>query len=129
MMMYKIPCGSCGKVYIGQTGRKLGIRLKEHQKVVENHGKLNFTRAAKRQSATEFNKSAITDHVNKEIHEKDCKRVSVLDSESDGRTRAVKEAVHIWMHSKAMNRDEGAHQLVRVYDPVLAEGRDGDRKP
>ena len=58
-VVYKIPCGSCEKVYIGETGRKLGIRIKKHRKDVEQHGKLNFTRAAKRESATEFNKSAI----------------------------------------------------------------------
>ena len=63
----KIPCGSCEKVYIGEIGRKLGIRIKEHQRDVEQHGKLNFTRAAKRESATEFNKSAITDHVTRLI--------------------------------------------------------------
>ena len=49
---------------------------------------MNFTRAAKRESATEFNKSAITDHVNKENHKIDWKGVTVLDRQSDGRTRA-----------------------------------------
>jgi len=28
--VYKIPC-SCGKVYIGETGRMVNIRMKEHQ--------------------------------------------------------------------------------------------------
>ena len=128
-VVYKIPCGSCEKVYIRETGRKLGIRIKEHQKDVEQHGKLNFTRAAKRESAKEFNKSAITDHVNKENHKIDWKGVTVLDRESDGRTRAIKEAVHIRMQSQTMNRDEGAHQVARVYEPVLAAGGDGSRKP
>jgi len=31
--IYKIPC-SCGKVYIGETGRMINIRMKEHQRDV-----------------------------------------------------------------------------------------------
>jgi hypothetical protein len=29
--VHRIPC-ECGRVYIGQTGRSVGIRLKEHQR-------------------------------------------------------------------------------------------------
>ena len=35
-VMYKIPCSSCPKVYIGQTGRTLGQRVKEHQRSVRD---------------------------------------------------------------------------------------------
>ena len=34
--MYKIPCSSCPRVYIGQTGRTLGQRVKEHQRSVRD---------------------------------------------------------------------------------------------
>ena len=30
-VVYRIPCGNCEKVYIGQTGRTLNHRLKEHR--------------------------------------------------------------------------------------------------
>ncbi|XP_015124857.1 uncharacterized protein LOC107046694 [Diachasma alloeum] len=33
--VYKIPC-SCGKVYIGETGRRISTRIKEHQRCVKN---------------------------------------------------------------------------------------------
>jgi len=32
--VYEIPC-SCGKSYIGQTGRAIEIRIKEHEKDVD----------------------------------------------------------------------------------------------
>ena len=35
-VVYKIPCSSCPKVYIGQTGRTLGQRVKEHQHSVRD---------------------------------------------------------------------------------------------
>ena len=33
-VVYRIPCGSCEKVYIGQTGRTLDHRLKEHRRTL-----------------------------------------------------------------------------------------------
>ena len=44
--VYRIPC-SCGKVYIGETGRDLTTRLKEHKA----HGRKG-----------EYDKSAIVKH-------------------------------------------------------------------
>ena len=32
--VYVVPCGDCGKVYVGQTGREFDIRLKEHKSAV-----------------------------------------------------------------------------------------------
>ncbi|XP_055633989.1 uncharacterized protein LOC129774296 [Toxorhynchites rutilus septentrionalis] len=34
--IYEIPCKSCPAVYIGQTRRKLKVRLREHRNAVEN---------------------------------------------------------------------------------------------
>ena len=37
-VVYQIPCSDCPQSYIGQTGRTLGQRLKEHQRAVrDNH--------------------------------------------------------------------------------------------
>jgi hypothetical protein len=32
--IYEVPCGACDDKYIGQTGRELDIRIKEHKKAV-----------------------------------------------------------------------------------------------
>jgi len=32
--IYKVSCVSCDKTYIGETGRKLGVRLQEHRYVI-----------------------------------------------------------------------------------------------
>ena len=35
-VVYSIPCTDCPKVYIGQTGRCLKLRLKEHHRALKN---------------------------------------------------------------------------------------------
>ena len=35
--VYKIPCGDCPKFYIGETGRDLSVRIKEHVKDIEHN--------------------------------------------------------------------------------------------
>ena len=31
--VYKVPCANCDKTYIGETGRKFGVRLQEHRMI------------------------------------------------------------------------------------------------
>ena len=39
-VVYRIPCADCGKSYVGQTGRNLSLRIKEHKKAVETFNTL-----------------------------------------------------------------------------------------
>ena len=41
-VVYEIGCLNCEDVYIGETGRKIGIRLKEHMKVVESSSSSSY---------------------------------------------------------------------------------------
>jgi hypothetical protein len=125
-VVYKIPCKSCKSVYVGETGRKLGTRVKEHMKDVEQNSGGSFTRAARKESLTQINKSAITDHVKQNNHQIDWEGVSVLDREGDWRTRTIKEAIKIRGQKQVMNRDEGAFQLSHVYDPIFGIGSRAD---
>jgi hypothetical protein len=47
-VVFSIPCGDCEKVYLGQSKRQFGTRLKEHQKAVSTLNKV---------------KSALAEHV------------------------------------------------------------------
>ena len=60
--VYEIPCKSCSKTYIGETGRIFKTRLSEHQKEAEKQSAKNFTRSQRKTSSETF-KSAITEHV------------------------------------------------------------------
>ena len=77
-VIYKIPCSGCESVYIGKTGRALETRIKEHKEDVEKNSVKQFTRAAQKQSETEYNKSAVTDHTNKNNHTIDWEHVKII---------------------------------------------------
>jgi len=119
--VYKIPCSNCEKTYIGETGRKLGTRLKEHKTEVEATTKKPFTRSQRLHSLSEQNKSALTDHGSRNNHTINWSQATILDKESDRSTRWIKEAVHIRKEGRSsMNRDEGSYTLSHTYDRFLA---------
>jgi len=94
--------------------------MKEHQKEVELHEGKKYTRNTRKQSQTEQNKPAITDHVNIEHHIIDWEEVTVLGWESDRTTRWIREVVKIRLEGQdVMNKDEGVFLLFHVYDDLL----------
>ena len=91
-----------------------------------------FTRRAKAAADEELNKSAITDHVNKENHVIDWDGAKIVGRESDRTARWIREAIKIRKESDVMNRDEGAYHLSHCYDSLLSaatpSGEQGVRK-
>ena len=73
--VYKVPCANCDKTYVGETGRKLGVRLHEHKTEVESKTKRAYTRNQRTASLKEYSKSALTDHANQANHTIDWKRL------------------------------------------------------
>jgi hypothetical protein len=119
--VYKIPCQACEKVYIGETGRSFGTRMKEHKKEVDDIGDTAFTCAPQRRASKDYNKSAITDHASQNNHIINWDSAKIIDREQDRSARHITEAIHIRRHgTTTMNRDEGAYQLTHIYDQVIA---------
>jgi len=119
--VYKIPCMSCDKVYIGETGRSFGTRMKEHRKEVEQQGERRYTRSTRLAVEAEQSKSAITDHAARQNHVINWNEAKIIGRESDRMTRWIREAVSIRKEEKnTMNRDEGAYHLSHVYDTLLS---------
>ena len=117
MPVVKIPCKNCERIYVGETGRPLGARVKERRKEVDSITGI-FTRAEKTRASSICNKSAITDHVCNENHVIDSANAKVIDRESDKAVRLIREA--IWIRkTDNMSRDEGSYQLSDVWDKLL----------
>ena len=63
-VIYKIPCGQCDRVYIGQTSRTLEQRIKEHKRALKNF---------------DVDASGLAEHVLEENHSVDGSKVMVIE--------------------------------------------------
>ena len=119
-VIYEIPCKTCNKTYIGETGRSFGTRKKEHQKECEKETSKTLTRATRLQATQENLKSAISDHCKRENHLMDWEEAKIVHRESNKFQRWIREAVEIRKRApRTVNRDEGAYLLSHTWDAVL----------
>ncbi len=105
-IIYHIPCGyeSCGATYIGETGRMLEERIKDH--------------------TTNPNSSIKRHHVDTG-HPLPChtdKNVKIIGVESNPFNRKVKEAIYIKTNNPVLNQNVGKFNLPRIYDQLLTGG-------
>ncbi|KAL9965919.1 hypothetical protein ACROYT_G029786 [Oculina patagonica] len=101
-VVYRIPC-ECGKVYIGETGRPMQDRIKEHDRDI---------RLARTQT------SAVAEHTNNTGHYPLWNEVKFIDRNSHWYTRRVKEAIHIRLHPNNINRDSGI-EIPEAWMPTI----------
>jgi len=87
--IYKIPC-EWGKVYIGETGRAMRERIKEHDRDI-------------RLARTQI--SAISEHANETGYLPIWHKVKLTDRDPHWYTRRAKEAIHVRLHPNNINRD------------------------
>ena len=89
--VYAIPC-SCGKVYIGETGRSIKARLKEHNADI-HHGRIK--------------QSAITEHSHASKHHICLEDLKVLAKILHYYKQKIREALEIERFDNNVNRDDG----------------------
>ena len=77
--MQRLPNG----IYLGETGRRFEMRLKEHKKDLKQLEVVKSTLARRKESSTEIHPSALTDHIASKNHMIDGKGVRLLAKEPD----------------------------------------------
>lgn len=123
-VIYEIPCKSCNKTYIGETGRTY-TRKKEHQKERENETTGRLTRTKKVKAEQETLKSTISDHCKRNNHIMDWDGAKIIRSEPQKHRQWVKKATEIRKRTNnTMNRNEGAFMLTHTWDstPSTSDG-------
>ena len=89
-VVYKIDC-SCGSTYVGETGRTLDARVKEHKRAVR----------------MDHANNGIAVHTNSTLHDIRWDSAEVLEQESNWWKRRYKEALQIRAAKETMNLDAG----------------------
>ena len=110
--MYQISCKDCPAQYIGQTGRHLGDRLKEHKRATQKGYQLE---------------SGVAEHALDTGHNIDWS-AKILDQDLNQRRRLVREAVCIKKNRPSMNRDQG-FELSKAYNSILQQEGNTNRPP
>ena len=120
-VVYHLECHSCPQVYIGETGRKLSIREKEHREETDKVTSRRKTRSTSISEDTSEFKSAISEHCRKYNHIMNWDSLKVIDREDNKYRRWIKESVHVRKLKEGipMNRDQGGYELSHIWDPLL----------
>jgi len=100
--IYSIPC-ECGKVYIGQTGRTIENRIKEHQRNTR---------------LLQIDKSALAEHSLEQDHKIMFQNTEVLSRKSGYMERLIMEAIQVELHPENLNRDDGL-RLSTAWKPII----------
>ena len=116
-LIYRLPCKNCSSFYVGETGRKFGLRIEEHLRKKWTLSQLvNRPEPPWASESSVTHKSAITDHAVEENHVIDWHKAKVVDREAQRQTRWIKEALWIRKAQLCMNRDAGSYQLSHTWD-------------
>ena len=103
-VVYRVPCGDCPATYVGQTGRTLMHRLKEHKRALTTANSMT---------------SALAEHAMDTGHDIDWSDAQIIDASSLLQQRCTLESWHIRRQPQPLNRERG--MLPTVYDQLITQ--------
>lgn len=89
--VYQLKCKTCDRVYVGETGRTIRMRIKEHSSAIR---------------LGHHEKSAVVEHA-VQGHDINIGKPVILAREKHFKTRLFREALEIKKHRNNFNRDSG----------------------
>ena len=98
-IIYQYPCPhiNCPSSYIGESGRTIGDRIKEHFKAP----------------------SPIHLHSSTTGHPMDPNQFSIVHKEVNSQPTTIREAMYIWVQDPLLNRNIGKYKLPHIWNQLL----------
>ncbi|XP_071582148.1 uncharacterized protein [Temnothorax nylanderi] len=103
-IVYKINCKDCDASYVGQTGRQLQTRVKEHESQIRRSGGGN---------------SVVTEHRVECNHDFDWNDVKILDKEMLLNKRLLSEMIYIKRQRNGINLQTDTENLPDLYINII----------
>jgi len=103
-VVYKLNCKNCDKVYIGQTKRHLGTRVKEHLNNIKS---------------TSNNYSVVSNHRLLFNHDFQWDKPNILHKERNRNKREIAEMFLIKKHDNNINLQKDTENLNSIYNKLL----------
>jgi len=103
-VVYNLSCKNCDKVYIGQTKRHLGTRIKEHLNNIKS---------------TSNNYSVVSNHRLLFNHDFQWDKPNILHKERNRKKREIAEMFLIKKHDNNINLQKDTENLNSIYNKLL----------
>lgn len=103
-LVYKIQCGDCNAIYIGQTKRRLKIRINEHKNNVKHR---------------DAHHTALSQHSIQNEHTFNFDDVKILNNETYLRKRLILEMIQIKSHIHSINFKTDIDKLSNIYELII----------
>ena len=102
-MVYKIKCKNCDASLVGQTGRRLDVRIKEYTRKYINQD----------------NNSSLYTHATNNNHDIDLTNIKILDTDCNRGKRLFSEALFIHTQKNYINKQFEITKLHNDYTPLI----------